>query len=157
MVRAWPAGGTLIEAGRLTLQRSSLCRLAPPLRKLPSESLLWCSALFPLPNIGSEGLTCSRGCDAGLAINRRKNPGCRRNLLAMTSLFVLACASEPEKIWYKAGATQADFNRSSSYCVKYAGVSGQPTKAEMARLVTCMQNDGWAQVPKPKGTPTQIQ
>ena len=80
-----------------------------------------------------------------------------RTFLVLTSLFVTACASEPEKIWYKAGATEAEFSRISGYCVKYAGVSAQPTKAEMARFVTCMQNEGWAQVSKPKGTPTQMQ
>ncbi len=80
-----------------------------------------------------------------------------RTRLVAISLFVIACASEPEKIWYKAGATAADFSRSSGYCVKYAGVSAQPTKAEMTRFIACMQNEGWAQVPKPKGTPTQMQ
>jgi hypothetical protein len=77
-----------------------------------------------------------------------------RALVALTSLFVLACASDAEKIWYRRGATEADFNQSSAYCMKYSGVSAQPTKAEMARFVTCMQNDGWAQIPKPKGTAT---
>jgi hypothetical protein len=80
----------------------------------------------------------------------------RRTLLTATSLLVLACASEAEKIWYKAGATEADFSHASQYCLKYAGVSAQPTKAEMARFATCMEHDGWAQVPKPQGTPTQV-
>ena len=76
---------------------------------------------------------------------------------ALATLLPIACAQDAEKVWYKAGATEADFTHASQYCVKYAGVSTQPTKAELARFATCMQNGGWAQVQKPKGTPTQTQ
>ncbi|HKE11732.1 MAG TPA: hypothetical protein VKE73_09180 [Myxococcota bacterium] len=78
----------------------------------------------------------------------------RRSSSVLAGLLLIACAHEPEKVWYKPGATPDDFDRSRASCAKEAAVSAQPTDAEMKRFGACMQRDGWAQVPKPTGMPT---
>jgi hypothetical protein len=66
--------------------------------------------------------------------------------VASASLIAISCASEPGKVWVKAGATDADFYRIRSYCVNQAGVGALPSSAAMPHFVACMQSDGWVQM-----------
>lgn len=68
--------------------------------------------------------------------------------VASAALIAIACASEPEKVWVKPGASDADFYRIRAYCVNQAGVGALPSSAAMPRFGACMQSDGWVQMSK---------
>jgi hypothetical protein len=79
-----------------------------------------------------------------------KPRGARRTitLASAFALVALACASQPEMVWVKPGATDAKFYRMRAYCRNQKGVG--------TRFITCMQNDGWVQVPKREAMPREI-
>jgi len=66
------------------------------------------------------------------------------------ALITLACAHEPEMVWVKPGATDADFDQMRARCLSQAGIADLPPSTAMAHFGACMESDGWMRVPKEK-------
>ena len=49
-----------------------------------------------------------------------------RKIISVTiALLILGCATQPPKVWYKAGTTQEQFNRDKMSCQQYGMQSAQ--------------------------------
>ena len=71
-----------------------------------------------------------------------------KSIASGVALVALACASKPERVWVKPGATDADFYRMRASCFNQAGIGVLPANTATPRFVACMQNDGWVQMSK---------
>jgi hypothetical protein len=66
------------------------------------------------------------------------------------SAAIAGCASQPEQqwVWYKQGATQADFETDHGYCTAQAFGNGNVSVMQVAIVQNaCLKGRGWRQVP----------
>jgi len=65
-------------------------------------------------------------------------------------LIALACAHEPEMVWVKPGASDADFDWIRARCLNESGVGALAPSTARAHFATCMESNGWMRVPAEK-------
>lgn len=64
-------------------------------------------------------------------------------------LLLAACATQPEYVWERYGASDQDFSMDAGQCRAQAfGAPGMPAMQVALIYSSCMQGRGWSRVPK---------
>jgi hypothetical protein len=65
------------------------------------------------------------------------------------ALLLAGCATQPETVWYKAGASNDEFMRDRGQCIQATFSATFATTFQQAAIFTgCMQGKGWQERPK---------
>lgn len=67
----------------------------------------------------------------------------KRLILILATLWLVGCATQKETYWYKANASESDFNQDAGFCRAQAFGASSNTMRIALVYDGCMQGKGW--------------